>query len=192
MHEVLHALRIKGRASAAEVAHAVGVAAEDVEAAFRELAADGLAVERATGRRPGWLLTTAGRDRADEQVRTAHDETIQGLLAAQYSTFLHCNDQVKQLCASWQTAADEQRRFTLLDDLHELHEQVDPALDKAGEAVDRFHRYRVRLATALERVPDDPRYLVSPIVDSFHTVWFECHEDFLLSLGKSRAQEGSW
>ena len=33
--------------------------------------------------------------------------------------------------------------------------------------------------------------MVSPAVDSYHTVWFEAHEDFLLTLGRTREQKGS-
>ncbi len=43
----------------------------------------------------------------------------------------------------------------------------------------------------MEKIEDDPRYFVSPLVDSYHSVWFECHEDFLLTLGRTRAGEGS-
>ena len=57
--------------------------------------------------------------------------------------------------------------------------------------VERFGRYGDRLSVALEKLDEDPRYFVSPQVDSYHTVWFECHEDFLLTLGRTRRGEGS-
>jgi hypothetical protein len=72
-----------------------------------------------------------------------------------------------------------------------VHELADKALARTGELVPRFSRYGRRLGQALERIEDDPRYFVSPLVDSYHNVWFECHEDFLLTLGRTRAQEGS-
>ncbi len=190
MQEALRALRIKGRATAAELAAVVDTATPDVEAQLRALTDDGLAVERTSGRRPGWLLTAAGRARAEEQL--TQDDSVREALAGPYAAFLRCNDQVKEICTSWQSATGEEQRFEVLDRLHEVHEQVAPSLDKAGATVERFRRYRSRLDAALERVPGDPRYVVSPAVDSYHTVWFECHEDFLLSLGRSRAEEGSW
>ncbi len=192
MHDTLHVLRIKGRATAGELAAVLGRDPAGVEEELRELAATGAAVERTSGRRPGWLLTAAGRDSAADQLRGTLDDASREQLAASYETFLACNDAVKQVCAAWQSATTDDERFDLLDRLHEVQERVAPALEKAGGAAARFDRYRNRLATALETVPEDPRYLVSPVVDSFHTVWFECHEDFLLSLGRSRSEEGSF
>ncbi|MFR9806046.1 hypothetical protein ACL02T_27720 [Pseudonocardia sp. RS010] len=192
MDDVLHALRIKGRARAAEVAAVVGRSAEDVEKQLDGFAADGLAVERMSGRRPGWLLTAAGRERAAAQLEQALDATARDQLGDSYSGFLKANDEVKRVCAGWQTTSSDGERFELLDEMHELHDAVAPVLDEAGAVVERFRRYRARLSAALERVPEDPRYMVSPSVDSIHTVWFECHEDFLLSLGRSRAEEGSF
>jgi hypothetical protein len=58
--------------------------------------------------------------------------------------------------------------------------------------VPRFGAYARRLEASLDKAATDPRFVVSPAVDSFHTVWFECHEDYLLMLGRSREQEGSW
>lgn len=192
MHDVLHVLRIKGRATAAEIAAGTGRDVGEVEDQLRALGEQGLAVERTGGRRPGWLLNGAGRERAAAQLAEGLDDTTRDQLAEPYATFLGCNDAVKQACAGWQTATADDDRFELLDTLGELNEQVGPALEKAGDAAARFHRYRARLDAALQRAPDDPRYVVSPVVDSYHTVWFECHEDFLLSLGRSRAEEGSF
>ena len=65
------------------------------------------------------------------------------------------------------------------------------SLNRAGEVSPRFTRYGERLSEALEQVETDPRFMVSPAVDSYHTVWFEAHEDFLLTLGRTREAEGS-
>ena len=55
----------------------------------------------------------------------------------------------------------------------------------------RFAPYQPRLASAMARVVDGERdYFTKPIIDSFHTVWFELHEDLLTSLGLERSQEG--
>ena len=66
-------------------------------------------------------------------------------------------------------------------------------LTRAATVAVRFDRYGTRLATALERASaGESRYITDPTVDSFHTVWFECHEDFLITLGISREDEGSY
>ncbi len=35
----------------------------------------------------------------------------------------------------------------------------------------------------------DHRYVASPRVDSYHSVWFELHEELILLAGRSRAEE---
>ena len=99
---------------------------------------------------------------------------------------------MKDLCARWQATDDDGDRFEVMDELHEVQDQVAPSLTSAGEVVPRFGAYAIRLAAALDRAAEDHRFVVSPSVDSYHTVWFECHEDYLLMLGRSREQEGSW
>jgi pyruvate,orthophosphate dikinase len=34
-------------------------------------------------------------------------------------------------------------------------------------------------------------WFTKPLIDSYHTVWFELHEDLLSTLGKERASEES-
>ena len=57
----------------------------------------------------------------------------------------------------------------------------------------RFATYPPRLQGALDRVMEGQwEYLTSPKVESFHNVWMECHEDYLVTLGISREEEGSY
>ena len=35
----------------------------------------------------------------------------------------------------------------------------------------------------------DQRFVASPRVDSYHSVWFELHEDLILLAGRTRAEE---
>ena len=51
----------------------------------------------------------------------------------------------------------------------------------------RFETYRRRLTAALARVRrGDREWFTSPTLDSYHTVWFELHEDLLVALGLTR------
>jgi hypothetical protein len=192
MEELLHALRIKGRATVAELLVVLDADAAAIEAQLRQAADEGLAIERTTGRRPGWMLSAAGRDRHAALRQAAVNPAGLERLAEEYKGFLRHNDRVKGACTRWQTADGDEVRFELLEELHDVQERVAGVLNGAGEAFPRFGRYGVRLAKALERAEEDPRYVVSPVVDSYHTVWFECHEDFLVTLGRSRHEEGSW
>jgi predicted ArsR family transcriptional regulator len=192
MSQVLQALRLKGRATAEEIATSLGVDVAAVSAELASLADENLAVERATGRRPGWMLTGSGRERYDASLAETRTPEVVQRLTETYRTFLQFNQPVKDLSAKWQGTTDDATQFEIIEDLAEISEKVAPSLQSAGEVVPRFGAYAQRLAASLDKAADDPRYVVSPTVDSFHTVWFECHEDYLLTLGRSREEEGSW
>ncbi len=192
MSEVLHALRIKGRVTAEDLSRELGLSLTEVEAELTALAAMDRAFERTTGRRPGWTATATGREAHEQQIMDERTEEVMLSLAEAYEGFLHVNGQVKRLCSQWQAQTDEMSRFDVMTQLRDAHAQAAPSIEAAGETLPRFSRYRVRLEAALDQVPDDPRYVVSPLVDSYHTVWFECHEDFLVTLGRSRTAEGSY
>jgi hypothetical protein len=192
MDEVLHALGIKGRASLEEVAAVVGNAPSATESRLRELEDAGLVIERTAGRRPGWMLSPTGRAAYAAESRESLSNDARDRLAAEYASFLKINTRAKTACSVWQTTSDQQRRVEVLMELEEIYEHVDPVLTRCGTIVPRFGRYGARLSEALQRAPVDPRYVVSPSVDSFHTVWFECHEEFLVTLGRTGHEEGSW
>jgi len=62
-----------------------------------------------------------------------------------------------------------------------------------AEVVERIAWHSRRLAAAMERLREgDERYFTGVTVDSFHTVWFECHEDLIQTLGRERIAEGSF
>jgi hypothetical protein len=189
--DVLHALRLKGIATPQAIADVTGRSVPEVDERLAQLDGEGLALERPSRKRPGWVLTEEGRDRHADLLAAAHSPDEVTTLAEHYEGFLAVNPEVKGLAARWQAAGGDDERFALIDRLEEIHERVLPVFDRAGGTVERFGRYAHRLGAALERLDDDPRYFVSPRVDSYHTVWFECHEDFLLTLGRTRRGEGS-
>ena len=56
----------------------------------------------------------------------------------------------------------------------------------------RFATYGPRLRSALQRVENgDVDWFTKPMIDSYHTVWFELHEDLLATLGIERSKEES-
>jgi hypothetical protein len=184
-------LRVKGIATPESIGEAVGMDPAAVLAHLRELEAEGVAFERPSRKRPGWVLSEEGRDRHVADLAESHPADTRATLAEFYDGFLTLNNDVKGLAARWQHAATDDDRFELLGRLEDVHELADRALARTGEVVPRFGRYGQRLGVALEKIEDDPRFFVSPLVDSYHNVWFECHEDFLLTLGRTRAEEGS-
>lgn len=60
-------------------------------------------------------------------------------------------------------------------------------LEALATSLPRFARYRAKLDTALSRAEDGERAWVSDAtIDSYHSVWFELHEDILRVLGRAR------
>jgi hypothetical protein len=152
------------------------------------LEAAGLAVSTPAG----WLLTdagTAGHARLLEEERAALDRAA---IAPAYERFLAVNGPFKGLCAEWQSAGED-RRAELLGQLEDLVERIQPALRRTAAHLPRFERYGARLTTAMRTAADgDHDHVLSPRHESVHTVWMELHEDYLLTQGISREQEGSF
>ena len=68
----------------------------------------------------------------------------------------------------------------------------DSAQRICGELANRLSRFGVygfRLSSALERVLAGDSAFVTDSLESYHTVWFQLHEDLLVTLGISRDEE---
>jgi hypothetical protein len=59
-------------------------------------------------------------------------------------------------------------------------------LDIGGAVLPRFSGYAERLQTPVENEAMDPAWLTATDRDSFHRVWFELHEDLIVTLGIRR------
>ena len=79
----------------------------------------------------------------------------------------------------------------IIDDLAALHDDLVDWL--APVATTRsFAVYRSRLTHALDLVrAGDQRYIASPRVDSYHSVWFELHEELIRLAGRRRSDEAA-
>jgi hypothetical protein len=140
----------------------------------------------------GLMLTEDGHRRHDELLDAERESIDLDRLAAAYERFLAVNGPMKALSSRFGVAGEDER-FELLGEAAELVERVEPALRRTAELVPRFASYLPRLQAAIARVEEgDWSHLTSPTVDSVHTVWMECHEDYLQTLGRSRELEGSF
>jgi hypothetical protein len=185
---LLHALRVKGAANAADLELASGV--EGVGARVEPLLAEGLVSRSGEGDGAIFGLTEAGRARDADLIAAEVPDPVRNEVGAEYdSTFLPVNVEFKALCATWQSDGES---FELLEQLLGIHERIDGFLATAAGSVPRLGRYRERLTEALDRVQDgDGAALVGAIGPSYHNIWFELHEDLIASLGRSRAEEES-
>ena len=73
--------------------------------------------------------------------------------------------------------------------LEALHYEAAEWLSPMCDQLTRFETYRSRLGRALDLVSGgDQRFVASPRVDSYHSVWFELHEDLIRLSGKTREE----
>ena len=199
---VLHALRLKGFAETDVVGRSAGLGDEEVASRCKELVADGL-VQRRDGKLAGWSLTPDGRSAHAEQVAAELDAAgARDVVDAAYRRFLAVNGEMLATCTAWQLRDEDGAQVindhtdgawdaAVLGRLQDLDAAIQPVLEPLAGALERFSRYRERFASALTRVLDGEReWFTKPIIDSYHTVWFELHEDLLSTLGIARASEG--
>lgn len=67
-----------------------------------------------------------------------------------------------------------------------MHADVAPVIADAARMLPRLACYGDRLEAALARLAaGDDRYLTHPSVDSYHSIWFELHEELIGLAGTS-------
>ncbi len=197
---VLHVLRLVGLTDAAAVAQRLGLDRSVVDDHLANAAHDGFARER-TGTRAGWLLTEEGRKEnerllAEELDRAGHRPA----LTTAYHRFGPLNRRFLGLCTAWQVIdaetgtlndhSDADYDRSIIDGLVRLDREIQSLCVDLADLFDRYAAYGPRLGRALARVgAGDLDWLTKPTIDSYHTVWFELHEDLLATLGLDRSTE---
>ena len=193
----LHGLAVKKAASAEAVAAVLGAERPDVE---RALGA-GRDAGRAMEARGMYMLTPTGRSWLDEQYPTAcaalRDD---GSFVDAYERFEGVNREALDLFTRWQTImvggsavpndhTDEDYDNEVIDELGDLHERTLPVIDQFTAVEPRFGVYRDRFGAAYDKVlAGDKDWVSGARIDSYHTVWFELHEDILRMLGRTRQE----
>jgi hypothetical protein len=77
----------------------------------------------------------------------------------------------------------------VIDRLGGLHEQAEGILERLSAKLPRLQYYADKLLAALEASEDGDHEWVSDIRrDSYHTVWFELHEELLRIMGREREE----
>jgi hypothetical protein len=197
---VLHGLRLKGFCEAPGVAALAGLPETDVTDQLERLQADELVLHR-DGRLTGWALTPAGRAAQEVALKDELDATgARDDILGAYKRFLDLNTDLLTICTAWQMKdettlndhADAAYDAGVIDQLRALHGKLEPILDDLEATLPRYHGYRPRFDAALANVgAGDGAWFAKPLIDSYHTVWFQLHEDLLTTLGIERSQEGS-
>ena len=200
---VLHGLRLKGFADAAAIAEAADLHEADAKPHLDVLVSDGLATYR-DGRLSGFTLTPAGREEHARRLSAELDATgARDAVHGAYKRFLGINGDLLTICTAWQLRevggesvindhSDPDHDAAVIAQLAELHDKVDPICGDLAAALARFASYSRRLGAALAKVhAGDHDWFTKPMIPSYHTVWFELHEDLLATLDIERSSEGS-
>jgi hypothetical protein len=115
-----------------------------------------------------------------------------------FDRFLPINRRLREVCSAWQTRADGTPNDhtdaayddTVRDRLDEVHSSIGPILRRLAEVKPRYASYRPRLQAALDKFDDgESNWLASPLIDSYHTVWMQLHQELILMLGLTRAED---
>jgi pyruvate,orthophosphate dikinase len=182
--QMLRLLLVKGYVTVEAAAEILATNAEDAGASFDELIAKGDA-EPSAG---AYRLTAAGKDRARAELEAERDAWGHDNAETALDEFVGFDVRVKELVTAWQLRSDGDTMP--LDQLAALHAEVGTWLDEHSRDFDRFSHYAERLDRAVASFRDgDHRFVASPRVDSYHSIWFELHEELILLSGRNRADE---
>jgi len=197
LHLVLHALAVKKHADAPVLAEFTGLSQADVTRLLGEAAGSG----RVVAVQGKYVLAPLARLALDGQYAREYASLRTNVTFLQaYENFEEINVQLKALITDWQTIevggarlandhSDASYDIRIVDRLGNLHERADRILAQFAHGLPRLDYYRSNLAEALERAEDGQSEWVSDArLPSYHTLWFELHEDLLRILGRRRAE----
>ncbi|TNM48132.1 MarR family transcriptional regulator [Nocardioides albidus] len=191
---VLRVVELKGRVRATDVATPLDIAVDAADALLTDLEAAGLLTKAGAGYR----LADEGRARLAELLAADASAVDQPSLAAAYDDFCVVNADLKTIVTAWQLRADGTPNdhtdaaydAGVLARLAELHQKVLPLVERLAAIAPRLARYPARLQHAQDRLAEgDTTWVARPILDSYHTVWFELHEDLIQLSGRTRLEE---
>ena len=149
----------------------------------------------ATERAGQLVLTPAGRVEADTAFLAPEDAVRDA-----YEQFLPRNAELLRVCHDWQVRAgggpndhrDVAYDWGVVDRLVRIDDRIGPVVRRLGRRAPLFEGYRERLRHARRQVEDGAHeWFTSPRIDSYHTVWMELHEHFLVALGLERGAEST-
>lgn len=115
--------------------------------------------------------------------------------------FVALDGRVKDIVTAWQMRqidgepvlndhSDEAYDASVLARFAEVHEDAESGLRSVCDGLPRLTIYLERIALAARLTAEgDHLYIASPRVDSYHTVWFELHEDLILLADRTRQDE---
>jgi hypothetical protein len=192
---LLMALRTQGLGCVSRAAVAAGLDEDIAEKTLAGFSDAGLARLR-EGRVTGYMLLPAGTTRLDELLTEEGLRTHEPLCDG-YDRFMQLNTRVLKVCSEWQLCegdvpndhSDPDYDAAVIDRLSELHRRSAKCIGAIAECAPRYEPYGARLDSCVERLhAGDQAAFTAVMAESYHTVWFELHQDLLLTLGRKREE----
>jgi pyruvate, orthophosphate dikinase len=195
--DVLRGLLIRGTVALDQLSDGLLSETELVGPLVEQLVEARLAVVTDTVR-----LTPAGKLEAGALLRNDRIQIGERRAEDLLEAFHALDGRMKDIVTDWQVrdvageqllndhtdAAYDER---VLDELANLHAETLDWLSPLAAELGRFAIYAARLARAVDRARQgDQPFVASPRVDSYHSVWFELHEDLIRLAGRRRDGSG--
>jgi len=194
----LHGLAVKKAGTPESVADVLGAEPAAVGSALEAHVAAG----RAVGAKGKFMVAAAGRTWLDDRYPEVFAQLrSEEAATAAYERFERVNRELLALFTDWQTMpaggervpndhSDADYDRSVIDRLGDLHERADKVLSRLAALEERLSRYTERLDDAYDKaLAGETDYVSGVRVDSYHTVWFELHEDLLRMLGRTREEQ---
>jgi hypothetical protein len=144
-------------------------------------------------------ISPTGRARLETLLAEERKAVDSAAIAAAYDEFRSVNADFKALATDWQLKGGPEGKPNTHDDadydaavlarLEDVHTRVAPIIQAAATQLPRLNAYPAKLLVALHKVKaGETAWLTAPLIDSYHTVWFELHEELILATGLTRDQ----
>jgi hypothetical protein len=194
----LHGLAVKKAGSPEAVAAVLGAEEGEIATALDAAVEAG----RAAGAKGTYMVAPPGREWLDQRYPEVFaDFRAEEAASEAYERFERINRELLSLFTDWQMIpaagservpndhSDAEYDAGIVDRLGAQHERAEKVLDRFAELEPRLGVYKSRLDEAYDKVlAGDLDYVSGARIDSYHTVWFELHEDLLRMLGREREE----
>ena len=196
-HLVYHGLAIKKYADATAVADLLEIPLDRVTKALQDGVARGSVMD--VGGRLA-LAPTARVALQSNYGRFYASLRANAAFLASYQDFERLNVDLKGLITDWQTMrvggslipndhSNPEHDEQILTRLSKLHERAERVLKGLAAELPRMGAYLRKLEHAFDRAEaGEIRWVSDAKIDSYHTAWFELHEDLLCLLGQQRQE----
>lgn len=197
--KLLHQLAIKGFGKTEALVESMALPEAEVVETLAALESEGLTLATRVGVR----LSPEGKLAAAKIIAGQKDAADAARLDAEHDRFQPLNSTYKKLVTDWQMRdvnggqipndhSDAEYDGKIMEGMADIHARITTLLNEMQDHVPHMADYVARFDAALKRIEaGEHKYMTAPIIDSYHTIWFELHQDLIGLLGRDRASEAA-